>query len=69
MFALHLCGCPVLHLPLLHQAFLLLRGLMMMLPMWALATWSHSSCRCGVSLLMSGPDCSSELPAGAVLLC
>ena len=43
-----------------------------MLPRWALAAWSHSCCRCGASLLMLGPACSSELPANTadvVLLC
>ena len=68
----HLCGCPVLHMPLLHQAFLSLWGAMMMLPRWALGAWSHSCCRCGANLLMSGPACSSYLPAnktGDVLHC
>ena len=35
----------------------------MVLPRWALAAWSHSSCRCGASLLMLGPACFSDLPA------
>ena len=56
--ACHLCGCPVLHQPLLHQTFLWLWGAIVMLPRWALAFWSHSCCRCGASLLMSGPACS-----------
>ena len=72
MYACHMCGCPVLQMPLPHQAFLLLWGSMMMLARWALAAWSHSCCRCGANLLMSGLGCSSDEPAsnaGGVLLC
>ena len=69
--ACHLCSCPVLHMPLLHQIFLSLLGVMVILPRWALAAGSHSCCRCGANLLMLGPACSSELPAieEIMLLC
>ena len=69
--ACHLCGCPVLHLPLLHQTFLLLWGVMVMLPRWALASWSHSCCSCGARRQMSGPACSLDPPAkqAGVVLC
>ena len=43
-----------------------------MLPRSALALSSHSCCRCGASRLMSGPVCSSDVPAkeaGLELLC
>ncbi len=61
--ACHLCGWPGLHMPLLHQTFLPFWGVMVMLPSLALASWSHSCCRCGASWLMSGPACLSDLPA------
>ena len=44
----------------------------MMLPRWALALWSHSCHRCRANRLMSGPACSSDMPAntaGVVLQC
>ena len=72
MVACHLCGCPVLHMPLLHHTFLQLWGVMVMLPRWALAAGSHSCCRCGANLLVLGMASCSNLPTNkalVVLLC